>query len=217
MRFAELGMLPDPADIGLQCFGKSIGACFKRVRIVEKDEVKPPQRLRYRGVSTRRQTIGANRLFSEAAYATSFSATSEATASGESTKTTVSARRNQRLDAFPPILEGINLGTIDQRLKAPRFKRRFQPIREGHVLARIGDEDFGFGLDIGGGRGIPGHRRAVAHTFPRPIKPKSGNLRNGAFAAQPTDVRNGSFASFRTHARHVRFTPDCVAKVVLHR
>ena len=41
--------------------------------------------------STRRQTIGAKRLLSEAACVTSLSATSEATASGESTNTTVSA------------------------------------------------------------------------------------------------------------------------------
>ena len=42
--------------------------------------------------STRRQTIGAMRLLSATACATSLSATSDATASGESTKTTVSAR-----------------------------------------------------------------------------------------------------------------------------
>jgi hypothetical protein len=42
--------------------------------------------------STRRQTIGAKRLSSEAAKATSFSATSEATESGLSTNTMVSAR-----------------------------------------------------------------------------------------------------------------------------
>ena len=42
--------------------------------------------------STRRQTMGAKRLLSEAAKATSFSATSEATESGLSTNTMVSAR-----------------------------------------------------------------------------------------------------------------------------
>ena len=50
---------------------------------------------------------------------------------------------DQRFDALPPILEGINLGAVDQRLEAARLKRRFKPIREGHVLARIGDEDSG--------------------------------------------------------------------------
>jgi hypothetical protein len=41
-----------------------------------------------------------------------------------------------------------------QRLEDARFERRFNPVRKGHVLARIGDEDFHFGLDVGGGRGI---------------------------------------------------------------
>jgi hypothetical protein len=42
--------------------------------------------------STGRHTIGAKRLFCDAANETSRSATSEVTASGLSTKTTVSAR-----------------------------------------------------------------------------------------------------------------------------
>jgi hypothetical protein len=40
----------------------------------------------------RLHTIGAKRLFSEEAYSTSFSASREATKSGDSTNTTVSAR-----------------------------------------------------------------------------------------------------------------------------
>jgi hypothetical protein len=52
------------------------------------------------------------------------------------------------LDALPPILEGINFAAIDQRLEATRFERRFEPIREGHVLARIRDEDSGLRLSV---------------------------------------------------------------------
>jgi hypothetical protein len=52
--------------------------------------------------------------------------------------------QDQRFDPPPPILEGINLGAINQRLEAARLERRFDPIREGHILARIGDENPGF-------------------------------------------------------------------------
>ena len=38
----------------------------------------------------------------------------------------------------------IYLGAINQRLEAARFECRFDPIREGHILARIGDENPGF-------------------------------------------------------------------------
>jgi hypothetical protein len=50
---------------------------------------------------------------------------------------------DQRLNALPPILEGINLGAVDQRLEAARLEGTFEPIGEGNVLARIGDEDSG--------------------------------------------------------------------------
>jgi hypothetical protein len=65
---------------------------------------------------------------------------------------------DQPLNAFPQILEGINLGAVDQRLEAARLECRFEPIRKGHVLARIGDEDFGFELNVRGGHRIRSHQ-----------------------------------------------------------
>ena len=43
--FAELGVLPDPADVGLQRLGKLIGACLEAVRLIEENEIQPTQRL----------------------------------------------------------------------------------------------------------------------------------------------------------------------------
>jgi hypothetical protein len=71
--------------------GKPIGARLKVRSVIKKDEVKPPQRLRDRTIC---DVVAGDRrepLVERAAYATSFSATSEAAASGESTNTTVSA------------------------------------------------------------------------------------------------------------------------------
>ena len=55
---------------------------------------------------------------------------------------------DQRFDALPPILEGINFAMVDQRLKAARLERSLKPISEGHVLARVGDEDSGLRLSL---------------------------------------------------------------------
>ena len=92
--FAELGVLPDPADVG-SAAPRQADRRSPRKRVGSSKKMKFSRRSAS-GVapsSTRRQTIGAKRLLSEAAYATSLSATSEATASGESTNTTVSARQ----------------------------------------------------------------------------------------------------------------------------
>src|SRR5262249_39636982 len=53
---------------------------------------------------------------------------------------------DQRLDPLPPLLEGIDVGAINQRFEATSLQRRLEAIRKGHVLARIGDEDSGFGF-----------------------------------------------------------------------
>ena len=90
-RFAEFRVLPDPADVGPQRLGKLIGARLEACRVIKENEFSRCSASGIAPSSTRRQTIGAKRLLSEAACATSLSATSDATASGESTNTTVSA------------------------------------------------------------------------------------------------------------------------------
>lgn len=83
--------------------------------------------------STRRQTIGARRLFSEAANATCFSAMSEVTKSGLSTNTTLSAFPI----SAPPLVEGIELAAIDQRLQTRGLSAPHQGSSEGQVLSRV--------------------------------------------------------------------------------
>jgi hypothetical protein len=43
-------MLSDPANVGLECLGKPIGARLKARGVIKKDEVKPPQCLGYRAI-----------------------------------------------------------------------------------------------------------------------------------------------------------------------
>src|ERR1700719_1412221 len=52
--------------------------------------------------------------------------------------------REQALDPPPPVLERIDVGPIDQRLEPASLERCLKAIREGHVLARIGNEHLGF-------------------------------------------------------------------------
>jgi hypothetical protein len=49
---------------------------------------------------------------------------------------------DQVLDALPPLLEGVDVGAVDERFEAARLQGSLDLVREGEVLARIGDEDF---------------------------------------------------------------------------
>ena len=48
--FAELGVLPDPADVGRKRLGKLTGVRFETVRVIEENKIQPAQRLRCRAV-----------------------------------------------------------------------------------------------------------------------------------------------------------------------
>jgi hypothetical protein len=44
------------------------------------------------------------------------------------------------------VLEGIDVGAVNQRLEAACPERCVEAISEGYVFAGVGDEDFGFGF-----------------------------------------------------------------------
>jgi hypothetical protein len=54
--------------------------------------------------------------------------------------------RYQLLDALPPLLEGIDIVSVNERLKTALLERRIETIGKIEVFARVGDEDFGFGF-----------------------------------------------------------------------
>jgi hypothetical protein len=60
-------VLPDPADVGLQRLGELIGARLEAYRVIEENEVRRRSASGVAPLSTRRHTIGANRLLIEAA------------------------------------------------------------------------------------------------------------------------------------------------------
>ncbi len=152
-------MLPDPADVGLQRLGKLIGARLEAGRVIEENEVQPPQRLRYgtnfdAPADDRRKTLierGRVRNFLQryiGGHCIRRDHEHDRVGAG-----------NQRLDAPPPILEGTNLSAIDKRLKAARFQSQFEPIHELQVLSRIGNEDARLRLSHVRGFGFRNHRR----------------------------------------------------------
>jgi hypothetical protein len=55
-------------------------------------------------------------------------------------------------------------------------ERGVEPIREGYVLARIGDEDFSFGLMVPRVRGIRCHGGPSGSHVSNPINPKPPSL-----------------------------------------
>jgi hypothetical protein len=53
--------------------------------------------------------------------------------------------RNQRLDAPPPVFEGVDVTAVNEWLETAYLQRRFKSISERYVLTGVGDEDLGFG------------------------------------------------------------------------
>ena len=87
-----LRMLPDPTDISLKASTSLSALASNSEGSSKKMKLSRRSASGTALSSTCRHTIGANRLFSDAACATSFSATSDFTELGESTNTTVSDR-----------------------------------------------------------------------------------------------------------------------------
>ena len=177
-------------------------------RIIEENEIQPPQRLGHRAVfhtpaDDRREALverGGVRDFLER-HVRSDGVRREH-------KHDRVGFADQRLNALPPILEGINLGAVDQRLEAARLKSRFEPIREGHVLARIRDENSGFRLNVR--PSFRNHRRVPSR---RRMLPDSGRAekRRSLLAIKTLivwllDVRPGSIAIETRCRRHVRLS-----------
>jgi hypothetical protein len=150
-------VLPDPADVGLQRLGKLIGTRLELGRIIEEYEIQPPQRLGRRAVCCasahdRRETLVQRSGVLN--FLQCFMGSNGIRRQHEHNR--VSAG-NQRFQALPPILEGINLCAVDQRLETALLERRFEAVGEGHVPARIGDKDSGLRITFPRVFGIGDH------------------------------------------------------------
>jgi hypothetical protein len=131
--FAELGVLPDPADVGLQRLGKLIGACLEAVRLIEENEIQPTQRLGGRTVVNAPAYDRRNALVERDRMPDLLERHLRCHRVGRQQENDSIGARNQRLDARPPILEGVNLAAIDQWLEAAHLESRFKLVREDHV------------------------------------------------------------------------------------
>jgi hypothetical protein len=139
---AELGVLPDPANVSGDSLGQAIRVRLELRFVVKEDEVQPRNSFGYllvfnlpphdRGEALVQRSckldflerhLGGDRVRTDNEY------------------DRVGAR-DQRLDAFPLVFESINFASVPQRLEAACLQRRLKSVGEGHVLARIGDEDF---------------------------------------------------------------------------
>ena len=141
--FAEFGVLPDPADVGSQCLGEPVGAGLEYGRVIKENEVQPPQRLGHHAVFDAPADNRREALVEGGRVRNLLERNIGGDRVGREHEDDSVGVPDQRFDALPPILEGINFAVVDQRLKAARLKRRLKPIGESHVLARVGDEDSG--------------------------------------------------------------------------
>ena len=133
--FAELGVLPDPADVGLQRLRKLIGARIKAMWVIEENEVQPSQRLGHHAVFDAPADNRCKTLVQRGRVRNLLESDIRGDRVGREDENDSVGPPDQRLDALPPILKGINFAVVDQRLEAARLERSFKPISEGHVLA----------------------------------------------------------------------------------
>ncbi len=139
--------------------GELVRARLELSRIVEEHEVQAPQRLRHGAIVDTPADDRRKPLIQRIRIRDFIGANLRGDRVGTEREDDGVGLADQALDALPPILEGVDFGAIDQRLEAAGLKRRFEPIDESQILARIRDEDFGLrlGLHIAG---ISGHRRS---------------------------------------------------------
>ena len=157
--FTKLGVPPDPADVGLQRFGELIGARLEACRIIEKDKIQSAQRLRRCAVFRTSADDWREALIQRSCILNFLERLVGGNGVGRDHEHNRVGADDQRLEAFPPVLEGINLLAVDQGLEAARLECRFEPIRKGHVLARIRDKNSGFRLNVR--RSFRNHRSRV--------------------------------------------------------
>jgi hypothetical protein len=146
---AVFGVLPDPADIGLQRIDQPVQAVLELRLVVEKNEIEARQRFRHQfgidgAADDRREALVQRRGVGDFALADLRSDRIRAEREHDRI-----GLRDQRLQASPPVLEGVDLLAVDHHRKAARDQRRFEAIDEGHVAARIGDEYPGLRLALG--------------------------------------------------------------------
>ena len=183
-RFAIGGVLPDPADVGLQRIGEPGKAGIEFGRIVEEDEIQPPQRIGDGAVVGAAADDRREALVEGGRMRDFLRANLRRDGVGRQHEHHRVGAPDQRLDALPPVLEGVDFGAIDQRLESARLERRLEPIDEGHVLARIGDEDLGLRLG-------PTHPLSISSH--RPVPNPQETLANPELARK-------DFAPARPHA-----------------
>jgi hypothetical protein len=128
-------VLPDPINVGLQCLGEPLGARTKVCGVIKKDEVKPPQRLGDRIVGYALANDWREPLIERGCVFDFFKRYVGDDGIRREHEHDGVGFADQRHDAFPPILEGIDHGAIDPRLEAARLKCLFELIREGDVFA----------------------------------------------------------------------------------
>jgi hypothetical protein len=145
--FAVRGVLPYPADVGLERLHELVDAHLELSRILEEHEVQAPQRLGHRAIVDAPTDDRREPLIQRSRIRDFLSANLRADRLGTEREDDGIGLADQAFDALPPILEGVDFGAIDQRLEAAGLKRGLELIHESQILARIRDEDFGLGLD----------------------------------------------------------------------
>ena len=166
-KLAEPRMLAHPGKVGVQ---RRVEGCQRRVLVVAlgaKHPVQPAQRRRRVGVGNAPRHHGDQPLAEPRALLELPAADARRDRIRTDRKHHGVGSRDQPAEAFFPRLAGRDVGLVEEGVEAARGERSDQHLREGQILARIGDENLGAitGLGIGS-------RRLLGH---RPVAPANAN------------------------------------------
>jgi hypothetical protein len=134
-------VFPDPGDVGIERLGKEIRARLEPGVVLKEYEVEFGERIRQRfavhaAANDRRKALverGGERHFFQRYLGGSRIRTQH--------KHNGLGARDQRLDADPPLLKGVDFGAIDERLETAHLQRRLEAVDKRHVLAGVRDEN----------------------------------------------------------------------------
>ena len=144
--FTVLGVVSDPVNISAQRFCEPFGALFEFGRIVKEDKIQPPQGLGRGAVIDVPTHDRCEPLVQGGCVLDLLERLAGSDGVRREYEHDRIGLRDKRLQPLPPILEGVDLGAVDQRLESARFECLVEIVHEGHVSARIRNEDFGLRL-----------------------------------------------------------------------
>src|ERR1051325_5426205 len=125
-------MLPDPLDVDRERLAEALHPGVELRLIIEENEVQPRELPGDFGVIDAAEDNGGETLVERRGERYLFGTDVGAHRIRAQHEDDGVRLSNEALDAFPPILEGVDIGAVNERLEPARPQRRVESVRKGH-------------------------------------------------------------------------------------